>query len=103
MPRDVDHIVETHQLARQRVADGLPVWDRHLNLANVWKNPDLTFEERRDAIVGRIRRSGWPDRNNTVAELLDELGDAATADEFDGPWDLIYDEADRDRVWIATF
>ncbi len=103
MPRDFDHIVETHQIARQRVAAGLPVWDRRLNLADVWKNPDLTFEQRRDAVVDRIRSSGWADRNDTVADLLDELGDAASADEFDGPWDLIYDEADVDRVWIATF
>jgi len=34
---------------------------------------------------------------------VDELADAETGDDFDAPWDALYDEADLDRVWIATF
>jgi hypothetical protein len=102
MPRTVDHIVATHQLAQQRRDAGLPIWDRKLNLSDVFHNDAMTFTESRDAIVRIIRASGWPDRNSTVYALLDEIADAETTDEFDAPWDLIYDEADADRVWIQT-
>ena len=31
------------------------------------------------------------------------LADAEDKHAFNGPWDCIYDIADADRVWIATF
>lgn len=105
MPRTVDHIVETHQLAQQRRAAGRPVWDRRVSLADVFHNEDMTFEARRDAIVARIRASAWFKSYGSGDELhlfVEELADAADGDEFDGPWDCIYDIADIDRVWIAT-
>lgn len=34
---------------------------------------------------------------------VDELADATNFDEFNGPWAEIYDLADADRTWIATF
>jgi hypothetical protein len=80
----------------------MPTWEQKIDLRDVWKNPEMAFPEQRDAVVKRIRRSGWPERNQTVAELLDEIEDTTTGDEFDGPWNAIYDEADADRVWIAT-
>ncbi len=104
MPRDIEHIVETHRAARERVAAGLPVWDRRINLADIWRNDALSFEAKRDAIVRRIRRSGWITEDNwSLDNLVEELGDAADTDEFDAVWDVLYDHADADRVWIATF
>lgn len=104
MPRDIEQIVETHRAARERVAAGLPVWDRRINLADIFRNEDMTFEQRRDAIVKRIRNSGWITEDSyTLADLVEELGDAESADEFDAVWDEIYNQADADRVWIATF
>jgi hypothetical protein len=81
----------------------MPIWLDKINLADVFHNEEMSFEQRRDVIVQRIRRSGWPDRNSSVYDLIDELADCETGNEFDGPWSLIYDEADADRVWIATF
>ena len=102
MPRTIEHIVETHQIAAARRAAGQDIWDRRIRLSDIFHNTEMSFEERRDAIVLRIRNSRWADENETVAELLGELADTETEDEFNGPWDAIYDEADYDRVWIAT-
>ncbi len=103
MPRDIDHIVETHRAARERVAAGLPVWDRRVDVRDVFRNENLTFEQRRDAIVRRIRNSGWTiEPGSTLDHVVEELGDTEDTDEFDAVWDVIYDYADTDRVWIET-
>ncbi len=105
MPRTVDHIVETHRLAAERRAAGQPVWDRRINVADIWRNEALTFEQRRDAIVARLRTSAWLAGRNAsdpLVEAVDGLAAADDVDEFDGWWDEVYDHADYDRVWIAT-
>ena len=103
MPRTVDHIVATHQLAQQRRDAGLPIWNRKLNLASVFHAEELSFTERRDAIVRIIRASGWVEAGNwNLDSLLDGLAGSESAEEFDGWWDEIYDEADAARVWIQT-
>ncbi len=79
-------------------------WLLTINLRDVFRNEDMTFEERRDAIVARIRASGWITEDDwSLDNLVEELGDVETTDEFDAVWDEIYNEADADRVWIATF
>lgn len=80
----------------------MSVWRRRLNLGHVFHNDDLTFEQRRDRIVSVLERSGWAIDNPDVGALLDELGETEDADHFDEVWNAIYDEADRDRVWIET-
>lgn len=104
MPDTADHRADMYRLAVERRNAGRPVWEYTINLADVFHNDDMTFEQRRDAIVSRIRNSGWPSTGSyTLRQLVDELAEAQDTDEFDGPWDLIYDEADADRVWIQTF
>jgi len=106
MARDIEHIVETHHLARDRAAAGLPVWDRTLNLRDVFHNDALTFEEKRDAIVQRLRNSGWLDGRDMFDDLVlavEGLETAEDGNEFDEWFGIVYDHADYDRVWIATF
>jgi hypothetical protein len=102
MPRTIDGILASHRAAAERRAQGRPIWDRKIQLRDIFHNDELTFEQRRDAIVRRIESSGWPGRSETLAMLLEELADVVDAEEFDGVWDAIYDEADVDRVWIST-
>jgi hypothetical protein len=106
MPDTADHRAEMHQLATERRKAGKPIWDRKVNLADVFHNEDITFEQRRDAIVTRIRTTPWfkgYDEYDDLPQFVEELADAADAAEFRDPWDCIYDIADADRVWIATF
>jgi hypothetical protein len=105
MPSTPNHKVAMHQLATTRRAAGQPVWNRKINLADVFHNEDMTFEQRRDAIAARLRGSKWYSGSDEDAEiriLVDDLGDAVDTDQFDAVWDAIYDETDYDRVWIGA-
>jgi hypothetical protein len=80
------------------------VWKYRVHLKDVFYNDELSFEAKRDKIVYRLRRSGWLRSKEGVAylhDLVDELADSADVFEFDYLWNLVYDEADRDRCWIA--
>lgn len=105
MTRTLDHLVDVHRLARERVAAGLLVWDRKLDVSDVFHNDALTFEQRRDSIVRKIRNSGWLDGRDMFDDLVlavEGLENADDVDEFDGWWDEVYDHADYDRAWIST-
>lgn len=83
------------------------VWAETISLRDVFHNDDLTFEERRDTIVRRLRASRWIRQRDTdgfdeLGEIVDNLADADTVREFDGWWAELYDHADRDRIWIAV-
>lgn len=106
MPDTADHRVEMHRIASQRRAEGKPIWDRKIQLKDVFHNESLAFDQRRDAIVSRIKASGWlegRDDSDHLVLLVEELAEVGDADAFDEVWSDIYDEADHDRVWIATF
>lgn len=105
MSRTADHLVEVHKLARSRVAAGLPVWDRKLDVSDVFHNDALTFGQIRDSVVQRLRLSGWlegRDEFDALTAAVEGLAYAEDTDEFNGWWDEIYDHADYDRVWIRT-
>jgi hypothetical protein len=106
MPDSADHRVDMHRLGQQRLAAGLPMWDRKINVADVFHNDEMTFPQRRDAIVSRLRDSGWlhgRDEFDELVNAIDELAEAENSEEFDGWWDEIYDIAYEERVWISTF
>lgn len=102
MPRTVDHIVETHHIASARRAAGQPIWAHRIDISDVFHNEAMTFEQRRDAVATRIQHTAWFKGSETVRDIIDELSDSTNGDEFDGPWDALYDVADYDRVWIKT-
>lgn len=102
MPRDIEHRVDMLHLAQDRRDAGRPIWDRTIQVGDLFHNEGLEDHDRRDQIVQRVRDSGWPALNETVQELVDELAEVTSEDEFNAVWDLIYDEADYDRVWIET-
>lgn len=84
------------------------VWVETINVRDVFHNDDMTFEEIRDTIARRLRASTWirdrdQDGFDELGEIVDNIADAATVSEFDGWWAELYDHADRDRIWIATF
>jgi hypothetical protein len=94
-----------YQLAAGRRRAGQPVWDRTIRLGDVFHNEAMSFEERRDAIVRRLRDSRWlrdHDEGDELHQFIEELADTADKTEFNGPWDEIYDIADVERVWIDT-
>lgn len=105
MPRSVEHIVATHKLATERRKAGKPVWEYTVDISRPWNDDSLSYEEKRDQIVGILKRSRWyrdTDEYSDLHEVVDNLADAPDVDEFDGWWDQLYDLADYDRAWIET-
>ncbi len=105
MPATPEHKAAVHQLARERVNAGRPVWAHTIDLSHVFHNEAMSFIERRDAIVRIVRASRWvkaADEFSDLTEAVEELSDTADLAEFNLVWDAIYDLADYDRVWIIT-
>jgi hypothetical protein len=94
-------VVGTHKMRESRMLD----WQRSINVSDVFHNDAMSFEQRRDAIVRRVRSSGWlgaSDEGDEIHGILTDLEHSTNADEFDNLWDEMYDLADQDRVWIRT-
>lgn len=83
----------------------MPTWIYKLDLKDVFGNEDMTFEERRDEIVKRLRESAWYKSHREGAwfhSLIEELSETEDVQYFDCVWENVYDQADFDRAWIAT-
>ncbi len=80
----------------------MPVWHETIDLKAVW-NHDEEWNIVRDNVVPRIKNSDWYRRSFQVQDLVEELEEALNVVEFDSIWNELYNEADQDRVWIATF
>ena len=102
MSRDLELRVAAFQLAQQRLAVGLPIWAESIDVADVFHNKDLSFEQIRDFVVERFRKSNWVQVNERVQELLELLAESEDEDAFNSIFDELYDIADIDRVWIKT-
>lgn len=103
MPRTVESIVESRQAASALRAAGRPIWSRRIDVKSVWNDEDLEGPDKFKAVAAIVKASGWSQESEYVAEIVDNLADAEDDDEFNNWWDALYDEADRDRVWIGTF
>lgn len=119
MPRDLEWKLENHRESQRRRDAGLPVWDMTIRLGDLAHNKDMTFEDRRDATVKRIRDSGWVERAEPINDanpefgggpldrVLEELAEAYDPEEFAELWDDICDRADAPyegsvRVFLDT-
>ena len=80
-------------------------WLETVRLGDVWRNESMTFEQRRDEIVRRVKASNWyrsTDSSVELPDVVDDLAHATDASRFDFAWRYLYDIADWDRVWIDT-
>lgn len=103
MTRTLDHIVDTHRIARERVAAGKPVWAHTVRIA---RDPEGTFEENRDRTVNALRASSWfravdgADPMSRLTALMYDMADTERAEEYNMVLDEVYDLADVDRCFI---
>lgn len=105
MPRTIDTIMAAHHAATARRNAGKPIWAITVRFTGLFHNPELTFEQFRDAVVARIKASRWDKITEDAHELerlIIDLGTAADVKEFDEYWDELYDLSGTDRVWIIT-
>lgn len=104
MPRTIEHIVETHQVAAERRKAGQPVWDFRVEIKKYLHNENLSFGQVRDSVTRALRGSTWfasEDEFSRLHEVVDGLSDAEDVEEFDGWLDEVYDLADEQRAWLG--
>lgn len=77
-------------------------WRMTVHLIDVFHNQAMTYEQRRDAIIERLRRQWVPSDGGPLDRTVEDLADAIDVEEFDDVWSEILDRADVDRVWLAT-
>lgn len=99
MPDTPEHKVAMQHLVRDLLKAGKPSWTYQVHLRKIFWDGDLTFEQKRDAIVSAVRSSKW--ENEELIPLLEELEDVEDVEAFDVVMDAIYDLADYDRVWLG--
>lgn len=79
------------------------IWKHKLDLRDIFHSEAHTFTNRRDIIVARIQRSKfWDEDDDELTALTEELADAEDAEQFNSPWDALYDWFNANRVWVAT-
>jgi hypothetical protein len=72
------------------------------DLADAYRDGELTFEETRDGFVERLRASGIKDRD--FEHIVNDLETSPDMDEADFALDDLYDWGDFDkRLWFQTF
>jgi len=76
-------------------------WERRLDVSDLFRG-DAPWPERRDAMVQRVRALDPLDNDGELQDIADKLAEAQDGNEWDGPWDLFYDWADANRVWVVT-
>lgn len=124
MPNTVEHRVECHRLARERLAANKPVWDRTIRIKHVIaENREDTSEENCAAVanrIGAILRSRVPaswldassdDADYALIEVVEGM-EAVRPDSYDDDpsfsvhedlsnmLEQMYDWGDMKRVWF---
>lgn len=125
MSRDIEHLVETHRLAFERRRQGLPIWDRTINIKDIIHR-DKTNETPEHAaavaneIAALIRAHVPPtwldDRSDDFDEELFEIVDGmetltpnsyaddpsySVLEDLNNMLTGLYDWADIKRVWLG--
>jgi hypothetical protein len=80
----------------------MAVWLETVNLKDVW-HQNLPWTEIRDIAVDRLKKTEWYTKSPLVRDIVADLESVSDLGEFNWVWNNLYDEADADRVWIATF
>ena len=83
----------------------MPRWKHTLDIKAVWDDDEMDLPEKGKAIVEKIKAAPFWEEGGELEELVDELADAAEADDehwFNLVWIGFYDWADAERVWVRT-
>lgn len=82
-------------------------WKHKVRTGDVFANDELSFEERRDELVRRLRMSPAAIdgiNGEELVALLEEAAETKTTDDFDSVWDDIYDLCDGGQwLWLEPF
>ena len=77
-------------------------WNRIVRIGDLISSDVLSFEQKRNEVVRRLRKSSAirdGDKGELLRELVDELAETTNGDEYDWVMDDVYDLAD-DGKWL---
>lgn len=77
-------------------------WKLHIDLDDLWSDPENPLLGRVDELAARLRASQWPTMTTDQARLERLINGLATDDDPERWWQGLYDLADHDRVWLDT-
>ena len=85
----------------------MALWVAKVNIKDEWQKAragEISVHELVRILAPKFR--GLVRTDGELEDLIDEmeaLDSESTLDDFDDVWDRIYDWADSNHVWIATF
>ena len=80
------------------------MWLYEVDLHEEWNDyKRVGFEEFRDRVVEKLQDSYWYHDSEYLAASVSALQLTETSEEFEDEFELIWDLADEERCWIATF
>ena len=124
--RNIDILVESHRLARERRKAGKPVWDRTIDVRAILKRDPENDSDEHVAKTGNevaallraqlpaglldITHADYDQRIDEVVEALESMSEDDYADdptyrlvdEFNGRMSELYDWADLNRIWMGS-
>lgn len=125
MPRTLESLVENHRVARERIAHGLPVWSRKINIKAILRRDQDNGSEAHAASVANeiaaLLRASIPaaeldiasdSYDESLAEIVEGMEQLRADTYSDDPsysalkdlnnmLDRLYDWADQERVWLG--
>lgn len=124
MDRDVDLLVETHKLARDRVKAGKPSWDRKIDIGSILaRDAENDSDEHAAAVANEIAKvlreqlpkdmldaasENFDEDLHEIVDYLEDLtpdtfahsSDYTVCDALNSRLGELYDWADINRVWL---
>lgn len=113
MPRTIESIAQSQEIANRRRAEGLPVWGHTVRIKHLFTDDESDENAQRvgKEVATILRTSAWAEADRefarerggdseviVCAEAFEEVQDL---DDFNAVLDRLYDLADVDRAWIA--
>lgn len=102
--KNVEARVAASQAARARIASGKPSWGERIPASAVWRDQTKTWDQKRDAFVGLVKKSKWYQGQEEFSDLRDTIEELEYAsDEAEMKYILedVYDQADVDRINLS--
>lgn len=87
-------------------------WKYKIDVVDLWEKypEEISFEEFKEELMPILSEAATDlsyifqdEETMKLEDIIREIEDSEDEDEFDYAWQNLYDWADENRVWIATF
>jgi hypothetical protein len=117
--KNLENIVDCHMAAQARREQGLPIWDRKIDIKSIlfreMGNESTEYVVETSHAIGRLMRAKLPkgllnlpgdEADFELMDIVEHLEDLQANDEaqanFNDNLSCLYDWADHNRVWLGS-